>query len=67
MQKVRLLAHRSVADAALAIVQRYGAMEFQELETSEQLVKADEPLLADSLPRRSTLLRFLNRTHQNLD
>ena len=60
MQKVRLLTHRSDADAALAIVQRYGAMEFLELETPEQLTKSNEQFVhADSLPRLQHAIAFL--------
>lgn len=59
MQKIRLLVHRSDADEVLDTVQRYGAMEFVEIEHAEATKADDAFTYHEVLARVQHVIGFL--------
>ena len=59
MQKVKLLVHQSDTDAALAEIQKAGAVQFQETTTEEVELPVMEFVFANLLPRTEHVVNFL--------
>lgn len=64
MHKVQLLVHQSDADAALGVVQRFGAMEFRESDISANEAPHTHFLHAGLLPRTEHVVHFLSEYEQ---